>query len=172
MSKAVCGIYAITFDDKVMYIGQAKDIHKRFKQHCSVAQNRGNTLKNAWLTQQLKDNILPVLKTVEETDNLDEREIYWIDSYRTQGQAELNMHDGGKIFTFSKRNVNTKPWGKGWSPIQRRLIAIKQDIKALRKLDKQDRADKLEARLDLINEKIKRNGLDYMNMALWEKYGN
>lgn len=165
------GIYALTISGVVYYIGQAKNINKRYKQHCSLAQNRGYTKRNVWLYEILKSGGLPDLIVIEHTDDLDAREIYWIGHYRKQGLAQMNTSGGGHSYDYAEHCKLNNPWGKGWSPIRRRLNVIHNTIQSHRRRGELHQVQRLETKLRLVNDAIKRVGLKEMNMILWERYG-
>lgn len=92
-----CGIYRITCltNDK-SYIGQSVDIRDRWKQHIKTALSHTSTSNKLYqeMKQQGIDNF--VFEVVEEVarPQLNEREIYWIDFYKTRDWG-LNSTRGG-----------------------------------------------------------------------------
>jgi hypothetical protein len=163
-------IYALVDDGVVMYVGQAKNLEKRYRQHCSLAQNRSHRKVCQWLTALLEKSQTPELLTLEITECPDERETYWIEHYRKINKDLLNIADGGKTTAHLRRSKLNTPWGNTHSPVQRRIMVIQRTIKILKKHSPK-RAKRLEGRLIEINTAIKRTGLRKMNMLLWEKYG-
>lgn len=79
------------------YIGQtSKDLDKRFKQHLSFERKDDN--KNYFhsaIKKYGKDCF--ICEKIEEVDDsmLDEREIYWINYYKSIGEAQYNIAGGG-----------------------------------------------------------------------------
>lgn len=169
----ISGIYALKEGDAIRYVGQAKNIEKRFRQHSSLAQNRGNTKKQTWITQLLSNGGELKIEVLEATDDLDNAEVKWINQLRSKGANLVNLADGGKSMTHCNRAKQERPWGKSWSPVQRRLIEISQTTKMLRKFYSESPEDvaRIEARLIKVNQRIKEVGLDKINYLLWEKYG-
>lgn len=167
------GIYALKENGTIRYIGQAKNIGRRYNQHKSLAQNRGNTKKQTWITKLIRDGGKLEIEVLEVTDNLDSSEIKWIKKLRDDGTDLANSADGGKSMAHCNRAKQDKPWGKTWSPVQRRLIEISQTTKMLKRIrgENSKEAARIEARLIEVNQKIKRVGLEKMNYLLWEKYG-
>lgn len=172
---SVSGIYALLESDEVRYIGQAKDIAKRHRQHCSVAQNRGDTHKQRWISNMLANGVKPGIVILEKTSDLDSAELKWIKKYRSDNAKLVNIAEGGKNMSHCNRAKASKPWGNAWSPVQRNLITIKRSIRSMRErggAESNEHADRLEARVVTLNETIKRVGSDVMNERLWNKYGN
>lgn len=163
-------IYALALQGRVMYVGQAKNINKRYSQHCSLAQNRGNTKVKQWLTRLAESGAKPELIIIEETNEPDIREIHWIKHYRATNSDLLNMADGGQTMGHLRRAKQTNPWGKSHSPVQRRLLGIKRTIKMYERMGDK-RSKHLKLRLIEVNQAIKKVGLKTMNERLWRKYG-
>lgn len=103
--NAICGIYALTFGNKIIYIGQSKNIQKRFKEHLRWETNLNNIL----VSGSLKGYYTPgeaiqyqrysfigeheheiECKVLEECDEhvLDVNEEYWIKKYKPQFNYE------------------------------------------------------------------------------------
>lgn len=97
VSEKKCGIYRITCltNDK-SYIGQSVDIRDRWKQHIKTALAHTSTSNKLYqeMKQQGIENF--VFEVVEEVarPQLNEREIYWIDFYKTRDWG-LNSTKGG-----------------------------------------------------------------------------
>lgn len=93
----VCGIYKIT--DLITgksYIGQSVDIRERFRQHIKTSLAYGkatNKLYQAMQTSGQSNFTFEVLEEVPRT-KLNEREIFWIDFYKTR-EMGLNSTRGG-----------------------------------------------------------------------------
>lgn len=171
---AKSGIYALLDGDVIKYVGQSKNIKKRYAQHCSIMQCRSNRDVHKWIRQLIETGRTPSLQILEITDALDEREIYWIAKLRDEGTVLLNMAAGGKDMSHLKRAKKNMPWGNKWSPVQRRLIEIRQCEKSILKYGAEDKTivtNQFAKRMARLNERIKSVGLDKVNMLLWEKYG-
>ena len=164
-------IYSLSDESGIKYIGQTRLPNRRFAQHCSLSNNRGSKKVNKWLYEIIQKNEKPIIDIVEFTDNLDEREIYWIDYYRKEGRDLLNMTNGGKDISYINRAKSLMPWGKTLAPVQRRLMSIKLAINFFRRNNNIERAEHFDKRLCEINDKIKRVGLLEMNNRIWLKYG-
>ena len=113
-------IYSLSDKEGTKYIGQTTVPKKRFSQHFSIAQNRGNAKVNKWLYKMLSKRETPTIKILEFTDKLNDREKYWIGYYRDKGIELLNMTSGGFDGSFLRRKKLEKPWGKTLSPVQYR----------------------------------------------------
>lgn len=93
----VCGIYRITCitNDKA-YIGQSVDIRERFRQHIKNALTYTSTTNK--LYQEMKDKgvenfVFEILERMPR-EQLNEREVYWIDFCKTK-EFGLNGTKGG-----------------------------------------------------------------------------
>jgi len=162
------GIYALCLKGEVKYIGQSKNIQKRYRQHCSLAQNVGKTKRNEWLYSILENGIIPELILLEETNDLDSREIYWINKYKDQNL--VNTARGGKLMWHCRKSKESKPWGTKMSPVQKRLCTIKQNINLMKRLGKKESAENMETKLNILLKKIESFGKDKMNMVIWERH--
>lgn len=92
-----CGIYRITCltNDK-SYIGQSVDIRDRWKQHIKTAlahTSTSNKLYQEMKQQGIENFIFEIVEEVARPQ-LNEREIYWIDFYKTRDWG-LNSTRGG-----------------------------------------------------------------------------
>lgn len=92
-----CGIYRISCltNDKA-YIGQSVDIRDRWKQHIKSALSYASTqnkLYNEMKSQGIENFTFEILEEVPRPQ-LNEREIYWIDFYKTRDYG-LNSTKGG-----------------------------------------------------------------------------
>lgn len=96
------GIYKITNPSGKIYIGQAVDINKRISLyklgHCKKQiALYASILKHGW------DN--HIVEVLEECDNLDEREIYYISLYDTYNTPHgLNLRAGGSTCKWSEES--------------------------------------------------------------------
>jgi hypothetical protein len=79
-------IYKIVFQDGTTYVGQTQDYNRRIKEHLSTRGKGSPKLAKAF--QQDPE---PAFYIVEETTDLDLREVYWIDVLK----PELNVLPGG-----------------------------------------------------------------------------
>jgi hypothetical protein len=86
-SNKVCGIYKITsLKTQMAYIGQAKDIYKRFCSHCrcglGIDTPQGNKLYAAMLEEGLENFTFELLESCDE-ESLNEKEKYYIGVYNS-----------------------------------------------------------------------------------------
>ena len=91
-----CGIYKITcLETNKAYIGQSVDIKERFKTHIKTALNHGSTSNK--LYQEMKKyglyNFTFEVLDFTHKNQLNEREAYWIDFYKTK-EYGLNSKSG------------------------------------------------------------------------------
>lgn len=95
-------IYVLTeLDGVVRYVGKSNEyrIGRRIVEHCRPSSLKYHTHKNMWIKSLLKEDIKPILKIIEECDELNyrEREKYWVDYYRKNSIKKLtNSTEGGE----------------------------------------------------------------------------
>lgn len=93
----ICGIYKITnLENGQAYIGQSVDIRERFRQHVKSSLTSGPTTNK--LYQQMKkygpENFTFEILEIIDRGKLNEREVYWIDFYKTK-EYGMNGTKGG-----------------------------------------------------------------------------
>ncbi len=96
-SVKYCGIYKITdLTTGKSYIGQSVDIKERFRQHIKSALTYGKATNKLYQTMQKSGIYNFIFEVLEEVprDKLNEREIYWIEFYKTKDLG-LNGTKGG-----------------------------------------------------------------------------
>lgn len=96
-------IYAICQNDIPIYIGQTiKDIKDRWQEHLGLARRQQGYKIHEFLYQHQSDPSITI-KVIEETDNLNDREKYWIKYYHTlYTEQGYNLTCGGQ----SCANIN------------------------------------------------------------------
>lgn len=120
MSEFKSGIYKITINSYYIYIGQSVDIEKRWRQHLSkLKQNKHCNKKLQNIYNKHPNNIeFEILEECDESE-LDNKEIYWIDCYKSYNTKHgLNMNLGGdsnrKFKTREEAEVVKKKYHKRW----------------------------------------------------------
>ena len=92
-----CGIYKVPcLPSDIAYIGQSVDIKERFKQHIKNGLSyapSSNKLYSEMQKYGCENFMFEILEEVSR-DKLNEREVYWIDFYRTK-EYGLNTLKGG-----------------------------------------------------------------------------
>lgn len=94
--EKVCGIYKITdLVTGLAYIGQSVDCKERAKQHIKASLAFGKSTNKLYQQMQKSGQDNFIFEILEEVprDKLNEREIYWINFYKTKDQ--LNSTRGG-----------------------------------------------------------------------------
>lgn len=96
-NNKICGIYKITdLTTGLAYIGQSVDIKERFRQHIKTALSFGKVTNKLYQTMKksgLNNFTFEILEEVPK-DKLNEREVYWINFYKTKDFG-LNGTKGG-----------------------------------------------------------------------------
>lgn len=111
------GIYKITnqINNKV-YIGQSVNIRKRFNGHKFAARNGENThLYNAMRDYGIENFSFEILEECSK-EQLDDREIYWIEYYHSTDKAKgYNVSKGGKGFSLYNYEEIYNLWKSGFT---------------------------------------------------------
>lgn len=92
-----CGIYKITdLTTGLAYIGQSVDIKERFRQHIKSSLAYGGATNKLYQTMQKSGQSNFTFEVLEQVprDKLNEREVYWIDFYKTK-EFGMNGTKGG-----------------------------------------------------------------------------
>lgn len=88
------GIYKITFPNGKIYIGLSVDIKRRMQEHNSPHENK--TPCDCAIKKYGKITEIEILEIVENAEDLNEREIYWIEQYNsTDRKIGYNLTPGG-----------------------------------------------------------------------------
>lgn len=110
-------IYKIINDinDKV-YIGKTeKTVEQRFKEHCRTSY-RPEVGKRPLYAAMNKYGIEHFkVETIEETNNPEEREQFWIKKYNSYGSTGYNATKGGDGTRYSDYNLIVSLWKQGLS---------------------------------------------------------
>lgn len=93
-----CYIYILRcpFTLQVKYVGKTNNPRMRLKQHKSDSRTKICKLKS-WIISLKKKGALPVLEIIEtcNNDNWKDREMWWINKYKSEGVDLKNMTYGG-----------------------------------------------------------------------------
>lgn len=95
------GIYLIQVGDR-KYVGQAKNINKRWTQHKSELRN--NNHPNCYMQRlynKYKDQFEFLVLEYCDEDELNDREVYYINLYNTLTPNGMNLKHGGDVRTYS-----------------------------------------------------------------------
>lgn len=94
---------------EIRYIGQTKrDI--RIRLYCHLAEiktEREKNRKKSWIKSLLKLNLVPEIEIIEQckVDELNDKEIYWINFYKDKVRL-LNMTNGGSVYNTNRKFRN------------------------------------------------------------------
>ena len=94
-------IYALIDPDtkEIRYIGMSSCGLSRPMEHRKLKNLKDTSHKKNWIKKLLKDNKMYeiiILETLESSDTLSSREIFWIAHYKAQGANLTNLTDGGE----------------------------------------------------------------------------
>lgn len=116
-------IYGILNEEtnELRYIGKTKDVEKRFKEHLSLAKStkRKKSAIHKWIMYLFNKNInvnYVVIDEVENNQELNDLEIFYIDYYKFLGCRLLNLTGGGEgglgcKYTEEQKLQNSKRQG-------------------------------------------------------------
>jgi group I intron endonuclease len=81
----------------IRYIGLTfNDLNQRLKSHCS---ENSKSHKSNWVQSLRKQGLKPVIESIEDNilsyEEVCDREIYWIEKYKSEGHPLTNMTSGG-----------------------------------------------------------------------------
>lgn len=93
-------IYALVDprDNEIRYIGKSVNPQKRLNMHLFYASHGAHTYALRWIKGLLNNDLQPILRILEEnisTDQIDEREKWWIAEGFRRGWRLTNMTEGG-----------------------------------------------------------------------------
>lgn len=99
-SQSVMGIYRITnIETQQMYIGQARDVRERWREHCKCGLRIDTPGSNKLYPNMIKYGIenftFELMEKCEDAAQLNEKERYWIEFYDTYHNG-LNNTQGNK----------------------------------------------------------------------------
>lgn len=93
------GIYKITSPSGKIYIGQSCDIDRRFKSYKNISQRckQQPALYNSLMKYTPENHIFEIEEILNDgiQENLNDREIFYIDKYKNLGFELLNIKEGG-----------------------------------------------------------------------------
>lgn len=99
-------IYKIINDiNQKIYVGKTEfSIEKRFKEHCRDAFKERNEKRPLYSAMRKYGIEYFHIELIEETDDPEEREIYWIEQYNSYGSTGYNATLGGDGKKYIDRN--------------------------------------------------------------------
>lgn len=103
-------IYALMDGDIVRYVGKSDDPLKRLNEHIKYDYNK-KSYKHNWVRKMLRENKEIKFKILEVVphDTWEEREIYWINKFKTNNLTNKTIGGGGKNYPESLiKNKNLK----------------------------------------------------------------
>jgi len=106
---SISGIYGLVdpMTGTLKYIGQSKNIAKRFKSHCGKYSKYP---VSAWIRKLKSLGHAPELIVIEEVANPIAKEKLWIDRAKAQGIKLLNIHEGGFNPDHALKAKSQKIW--------------------------------------------------------------
>lgn len=117
------GIYKVTSPSGKIYIGQSKHIERRFKEYQKGYCKGQKLLYRSLMKYGSNNHLYEVLEILDIFDKkeLDNREIFFIDKYKSMGFSLLNLTKGGTgalgyIYTKEERqNLSNRMLGNSYN---------------------------------------------------------
>lgn len=131
-SRSCVYIYALVdprSPDDIRYIGKSFDVNKRLKGHLSKDSLKTQSHKNNWIKSLLGGGVRPGIMEIESCpiSGWEQREIYWIDYYKSKGHRLTNGTDGGGGSSGYKPSLETI------ERLKKSHTGIKQPIETINK---------------------------------------
>lgn len=184
--QIICGIYKIISPNGKIYIGQSENVYRRWVLYKGKYILNNNSKKSypkiLWRSLQKYGSQKHTFEIVEicDIDKLNEREIFWIDFYKTYNTRHgMNCTKGGegvKGYKWSKKarlkqsltHKGKKPWNKGIKPDE---DAREKNRQAQIKRWQLAKQDPLYYSEEQINHRKKKDctNLSAIRKKMWEK---
>ena len=127
----IIGIYKITSPSGKIYIGQSSNIHERIKRYINLNCKPQIRLYNSLLKYGWDNHMFEIIEECN-TNQLNERELYWGIKLDTLGINGLNLRLGnsnGLCSEETKRKIQIKAIGRKFLPeVCERISKAKKDI--------------------------------------------
>jgi hypothetical protein len=165
--------YIYTLSDpitmEIKYVGQTNEPKRRFNDHISSSINENsdlyNTYKARWIRKIISNDLMPIIKIVEECENLEQsnlREKYHIDKFTNEGCRLTNSYvsDVTEFSKDTKEKMSNAKKGKKLEEIvgEEKAIELKKYYSERVKLNNPNRNDD-----PLVREKISNTLKEYFS---------
>ena len=95
--------------NEIRYVGKTINIKRRYYQHTNKNfQEKTKTYVANWILSLLKNKQKPIIESIEQCLNWEEREVYWISYYKNLGCNLCNLAEGGKGCSGYKKTEEQK----------------------------------------------------------------
>jgi hypothetical protein len=127
-AKGISGIYALIDPriHRVMYVGQSRDIGKRYAQHCDPRCPDRNFPRVKWVEELRRLGLSPGLKILERAidhEKLDALEVTFVKHYKERSEGVFNVASGGRSRTKSRAVHSSRA---DWEDLGRQVKHIKR----------------------------------------------
>ncbi len=83
--------------NEIRYVGKTINIKRRYYQHTNKKfQEKTKTYVANWILSLLKNGQKPIIESIEQCLDWEEKEVYWISYYKNLGCNLCNLAEGGK----------------------------------------------------------------------------
>ena len=144
-SLKISGVYALIDPNtrQVRYVGQSKNIHKRYVAHLSAPRKAAYPV-TMWVRKLRDQGLRPEIKVLEKHARPESIEKAWIAKMREEGANLLNIHEGGGRPASTGNGVTTKIWSVNGLPTpwmflcrtmfsQRKIESVNIKLKEMKK---------------------------------------
>ena len=80
-------------NQEIRYIGKTTNLKERLANHIYKSKS-SKTHCGSWIKSLISKSLKPIIEEIEECENWQQREIFWIEYYKSQG-ADLTNHTTG-----------------------------------------------------------------------------
>jgi group I intron endonuclease len=128
---AISGVYKITnLSNGKVYIGQSKNVHKRWKGHLKFAEKSKYPLYSAMRKYGTNSFVFEILKETYDLDRWEQFFIFWYESF-SNPEKGYNLTPGGKILRLRVpyQKAKSPDWvnpmiGRKYSEEHRRKLSL------------------------------------------------
>lgn len=124
----------------IRYVGQAKDVKKRYEKHISPSGLKGNNYKTRWIKKILSEGIKPEILVIDDCklEEADDLETFWISTFKKEGHRLTNTNwrgnhsnDGGCLSWEARQKISLSLKGHEVSLETRKILSEKNKGKIL-----------------------------------------
>lgn len=110
----------------IRYVGKTENTTDRLSSHIREAKKGTQSYVYNWIRELLRLDLVPLIKTIEECNNWQEREIFWIQKLREDGYPLTNAShggDGARMSQEQREKLRIKAINRFKDPKEREKIA-------------------------------------------------
>lgn len=117
--------------NEIRYIGLTfNDLKQRLKSHCS---EKSKSHKSSWVQSLIKQGLKPIIESIEDNilsyDEVCEREVFYINKYKSEGYRLTNMASGGN--KNKKMSIETRNKMSNSAKNRNFRLVLSEDVKKI-----------------------------------------